>query len=114
MPTALTVTASASSGAVKPALTAADATNNTFVNDGRTWVEINNGAASNINATFVTTLTYSGFAIADQVVLVQNGTSKIVGPFDTNLYNDANTGAVTITWSAIATITVGAFKLGTT
>jgi hypothetical protein len=112
VPTALTVTTTASSGVVKPALTAADATNNTFPNTGREWIEVNNAGGSPITVTLTTELTYQGFAIADQTGSVSNGTTRLFGPFDVNLYSPL-TGNVTVAYSAVTSVTVGAFKLGT-
>lgn len=109
--TALTVTTSAPAGTVLPALAAVDGANgNTFTNTGREVIEIANGAGAPITATFVTTLTYQGYAIADLAVSITNGTSKTVGPFDVALFGDV----VTVTWSSGTTVTARVTKLGST
>lgn len=113
--TALTVTTSAKTGVVQPAMTAVDASNgNSFVNTGRETVEINNGGGAPITVTFVTTLTYQGFPIGDQTVSVTNGTVKICGPFDTALFNDQSSGVVEIQYSSGTSVTARVTKLGST
>lgn len=113
--TALTVTTSAKTGTTQPALAAVDAVNgNSFVNTGREIIEIANGAGAPITVTFVTTLTYQGYAIADQTVTVTNGTTKICGPFDTALFNDATDNTIGVDYSSGTTITARVTKLGST
>jgi hypothetical protein len=112
MAVAFSVTTTAATGTVLPVLGAPDVTGNTFVNTGREWIEIANGSATPLTATIVTSGTYSvgtvSYAIADNVVVVANATSKICGPFDVGLYGSV----VTITWSSITTITARVCSLG--
>lgn len=115
--TAFSVVTSAASGTVISASASVDAGNgNSFVNTGREYIEITNGAGSGINVTFITQGTYNvgavAYAIADLVVAVTNGTSKVCGPFDKTLFNDTN-GLVQITWSSGTTITARVISLGT-
>lgn len=115
--TALTVTTTAASGTVYPANTAVDQPNgNSVVNTGRELVIVTNGAASPITVTFITQANYVvnsiNYAVADNAQTVTNGTSKIFGPFDRNLYNDTN-GLLQITWSSGTTITANAISMGT-
>lgn len=60
--------------------------------------------------TFVTTLLYQGYAIADQTVTVANGTSKVCGPFETSLFNDTD-GTVGVDYTSGVTITARVVKL---
>lgn len=113
--TALTVTTTAKTGTVQPALVAVDAVNgNSFANTGREIITINNGAGAPITVTFVTTLTYSGYAIADEVQTVTNGTAKDFGPFDTALFNNAVDGTLGVDYSSGTTITARVTRLGAT
>jgi hypothetical protein len=113
--TALTVTTTAKTGVVQPAMVAVDAANgNSFVNTGREVIEINNGGGSPITVTFVTTLTYQGYAIADQTVSVTNGTVKLCGPFDTALFNDTTDSTIGIDYSSGTSVTARVTKLGST
>jgi hypothetical protein len=115
--TTFAVTATAAAGTVIAASNAVDAPNgNQFVNTGRELVEITNGAASPINATFTTNGVYTvgvvQYAIADLVVNVTNGTTKVCGPFDKTLFNDAN-NFVYVDWSSGTTVTARVISLGT-
>lgn len=114
---ALTPQTTAASGIVLASAAAVDQPNgNEFVNDGRTLIEITNGSASGITATFITNGTYNvgsvAYAIADNQVIVAATTSKAVGPFDKTLYNSA-TGTVQVDWSSGTTITARVIALGT-
>lgn len=115
--TALAVTTSSKDGATLAAATAVDGTNgNAFVNTGRETIEITNGGVSPINVTFITTLTYAGFGIADNVIAITNGTTKVCGPFDTALYNGSDPAANSIgfTFSSATSVTARVIKLGST
>jgi hypothetical protein len=115
--TALTVVTSSKDGATLSAPAAVDGTNgNAFVNTGREMIEITNGGGAPINVTFVTTLTYSGFAIADNVVAITNGSTKVIGPFDTALYNgsDPAENSIGFTFSSATSVTARVIKLGST
>lgn len=76
-----------------------------FDNSGSDFVEIKNGGAGSINVTFVTQATVDGEAVADKVVAVPAGTTKIIGPFPKGIYNNAN-GRVQMTYSAVTSVTV--------
>ena len=116
MATELTVQTVVTAGIVEAAMTAADATGNFFTNTGREWVKITNGGGSSITATFVTQGTYNvgatSYSINDLAVSVGASETKLIGPFDKALYNDAN-ARVQITYSGVTTVTVKATTLGT-
>lgn len=112
--TALTPINSTAPGTVLTASAAVDGTNgNKFANPtGRAIIEITNGAAAVINVTFTTTATYNvtgtastiTYNVADPLIGVTNGTSKVFGPFDKTLYNDTN-GNVIVNYSSGASVT---------
>lgn len=116
--TSLTVTTTAASGTTWPALSAVDAANgNSFPNTGREGMLVTNGSSSTVlTATITTNGTYdvgsTSYAIADLTVVVATGSSKIIGPFDRTLFNDAN-GALLVDWSSSSSVTCGVFSLGT-
>jgi len=90
---------------------------NKFINNGKTWFELANAAGETITATFVTTITYEGLAVADLVVAVEDATTKYIGPFSTVAFNQGGTGAdadyVYVDYTYVTTLTgatVGAFK----
>lgn len=99
------------SGATLPALGAVDATNgNSFTNTAREIIEITNGGGASITATFVTTATYQGYAIADKAITIANGASMVIGPFDTGLYGTT----VTVNWSSGTSVTARVLRASTT
>src|SRR3954462_4103032 len=118
--TALTPINSTAPGTVLPASAAVDGTNgNKFANPtGRALIEITNGAAGAINVTFTTSANYNvtgtvntvAYAVADSLVAITNGTSKVFGPFDKTLYNDANSNVI-VNYSAGASVTARVIEL---
>lgn len=115
--TAFTPTTTIFSGIVLPAPAAVDAVNgNSFTNPtGRAILEVTNGAGSPMNVTITTFNSYStgagAHAVTDEVTAVTNGTTKVFGPFDKTLYNDA-TGNVLVDWSSGTTITARVIETG--
>jgi hypothetical protein len=89
---------------------AAAASSDKFANNGRTYLHVKNGGGAPITVTIVTQYTAGGLALADQAVSVANGAEKVIGPFPTDLYNDAN-GETTVTYSATTSVTAGAFSI---
>lgn len=96
----------------------ASATNgDTVADDGtaRTFVEVANGGGSSINVTIPAQQTsvvvpgVGALTVADQVVAVANGARKLIGPFSRAYINTA--GNVTLNFSSVTSVTVGAFKL---
>lgn len=115
--TAFVPVTTAAAGTVLSAATAVDAGNgNEFTNAGRAIIEITNGAAATITATFTTNGTYNvgavSYAIADLAVTVASSTSKVCGPFDSTLFNSAS-GTVQVDWSSGTSITARVITLGT-
>jgi len=108
---------SSASGSVQAAYGAVDAANgNEFVNTGRDLIEIVNGSASAVTATFITNGTYSvgsaTYAINDLPVTINASATKVCGPFDTTLFNSP-TNTVQINWSSGTSITARVTTMGT-
>ena len=99
----LTVAAVTRAG-VDVAGVAADAAGDEWANDGKQFVEVNNGSAGSINVTLNIRATVDGAAAVNPVVAIAAGARKIIGPFPTGVYNDSN-GRAKISYSAVATIT---------
>lgn len=77
---------------------------------GDIFIEVKNGSASPINVTIQTGGTLMGEPVADKVVSVPATTGDcMIGPFPPALYNQAD-GLVYVDFSAVATVTVGAFR----
>lgn len=107
------------SAGITPALVAAAAGGDEFADDGysKTFMEIVNGGGAPINATFVVQKAgphkvpgVGGLTAASIVVAVTNAQRRFVGPF-TGAYINAQTGRVAVTYSAVTSVTVGAFKV---
>lgn len=96
-------------------LVAAAGGGDAYVNDGRTFLVVTNGGASPITVTVTvqrTSIRVAGLGaitFASIPVVVANGTTKWIsvpkGP-----YNDDN-GRVNVTYSAVTSVTVGAFRV---
>ncbi len=82
-----------------------------FPNDGKTYFEITNGDASSKTITFAVTETVDGdLNVPDRTVTVLAGARTRVGPFRPSRYNDANE-RVAVSYSAVTSVTVEAFKV---
>ncbi len=66
------------------------------VNSGKQIVLAQNGGGASINVTIVTGGTVNGLAIADQVVAVAAGATRIIGPFSPQVYNQPGTDTLYI------------------
>jgi hypothetical protein len=114
----LTVNEVSRSGkAVQYPLVAATATHgNKALNDGKTWLRVKNGSASPITATINTNRTIDGLTVPNLTVTIAatgDGTGldhQDIGPFPMDTFNQSD-GYVWITFSAVTTVTVGAFRL---
>jgi len=80
-----------------------------------TYVELKNTSGSPITVTFATIATaapFAGTALAAETVSVPATTGDILyGPLHPLLFADPTTGMCTITYSASAGLTIGAFQL---
>lgn len=78
---------------------------------GKSYLIVNNGSGSSITVTIdaVNTNAPTGLTFTDPTVTVAAGVRKIIGPFSPSYFNDTN-NRVNVTYSAVTTVTVGAFK----
>lgn len=106
---ALTVQQIARTGIV-PSYAAANVAGNSLANSGKEFLHIKNGAVSSITVTIETPGTVDGQAVADRTVTIGAGAEKMIGPFPPQTYNQ-DSGEVYVDYSAITTVTVGAFRL---
>lgn len=109
-PTDLTVNTVTLAGKAS-ALTAADTNGNTFTNSGRTMLVVNNGSAGSINVTITSQETCNQGSTHDVTVAVGAGVEKLIGPFPIKRFNNETTGKVSVAFSAVTTVTVGAVEL---
>lgn len=84
--------------------------------DERTFLQVTNGGGGSINVTISkqqSTLNapgYGALTLADRVVAVGAGVTKLIGPFPAALYNDAN-GQVNVGYSGVTSVTVAAIRM---
>lgn len=104
---ALTVVSASATGATVSMVAAAGG-GDTFVNDGDAVLIVTNGGGGSINVTITpASTTPQGYTISPVVVAVAAGATKYIGPFDKNTFNNPTTGAVSVTYSGVTTVTVG-------
>jgi hypothetical protein len=93
---------------------AANATGgNNFVNDGRTELEIvTTGTATNVTIAAGVGMSagVDGQTLPGRVVACGTTARTKIGPFPPNYYNGAD-GTVTVTFTAVTGVTIGAFRV---
>ena len=98
-----------------PSLTAVNSSD-TFANDGKTSLHVNNGSGSSVTATVTSVLTSSDdadlgqVALADVVFTIAAGARRILPYLKPARFNNAS-GAVTVTYSATTTVTAAAVAM---
>jgi len=108
--TVLTVQEIVISG-LENALEAANADGEEFANDGNVFIMAANGSGGAITLTFKTPGTVGGgVAIDEHEVSIAAGDEEMIGPFDPAIFNQSD-GNVDLDFSAVTSLTVGAFKL---
>lgn len=108
--TVLSVQAVSLTGVV-PSFSAATVTvGDKFLNNGRVYVEVINGAGAPINVTVDSLVNCNQGHDHNITVAVANGTRKKIGPFPMSIFNDAS-GYVTVICSSVTSITLGAFSV---
>ena len=113
--TAIPVTTVVRAGITQPAVTYADITNGNYIadNNGRIWVEMANVSnAGSVDVTFDVSAVYDGdLTIADLIVAVAVGGTKIAGPFKMGVFNQTDS---TMNVNAGSTgVSFRAYKLST-
>ena len=89
----------------------AAAASDSFSNNGKVMVRVNNGGGSTITLTVDDPNSSLPAATAfnpDAAISVVNGTVRIIGPFAPARFNDAS-GRVQLAWSATASVTWEAY-----
>jgi hypothetical protein len=95
-------------GLTQPAGTAVS-TSDTFYNDGKTFLEVVVGATATTIAFVQQNPNNQGEKFNPTLASISN-TTRLVGPFDPALYNDAN-GNVTVTYSQTTNVTAKTYRL---
>ena len=102
---------SLTAGLVEPTETDGD----TFLNNGKTFLYVENGSAEDITVTIKCPHIVDGLTLKDRIVTVkevddEDGLDKqFIGPF-TAIFNQSD-GSVLVICSAVADVLIGAFQL---
>ena len=97
---------------IVPAYSAAAGGGDQFTPSDRTYLHVKNGGGSPITVTIVTPLEAAlNIPMADIAVSVSNGTEKVIGPFGAALFQNS-VGLADVTYSAVTSVTVGVFRVG--
>lgn len=107
---AILTAATVSRAGVDVAGAAADAAGDEWANTGYEFVQVRNASAGVVTVTLDIRATLDGATVTDPTVSLAAGETKIIGPFPTGLYNDAN-GRARIAYSAVASVTTRVLKL---
>lgn len=75
-----------------------------------TWLEVLNGSGSSITVTIQTPKTVGGLAVADRTITVTAGQRQKISLENRDLYLQSDS-TVYVDFSAVTTVTVGAFKI---
>lgn len=98
-------------GIVPTAFTPGQVEGHYYPNNGATFLLVTNGSGAPIDVTAISQLTVEGLAVADSVVAVGAGVTKLIGPFNPTIFNDEN-GNMTVTFSAVTSVTCSIISLG--
>lgn len=105
----LTVNALSPSGGAEAALVAAAVGGDQFANNGKTYLKVTNGGGAPITVTIAAQQSCDQGSLHNITNSVTNGTTELMGPFSSR-YTDGN-GFCQVTYSAVTSVTVGAFAL---
>ena len=95
---------------VQPSLVSAAGGGDEFLNSGKEYLEVTNGGGGSITVTIETQATVGGNAVTDDDIVIGAGETHKIGPFPPTIYND-NNGFVQVTYSGVASVTVGVFRM---
>lgn len=106
----LTVQQIAVTGLEAAAAAAAAAGGDDFVNNGKTFIKVTDGAATAPTVTIASRVACSRGSTHNIAVAITAGESRYIGPFPMDRFNDAN-GKVSVTYSAVGSVTIEVFTL---
>lgn len=106
----LTVTEVEISGTAKPALAAITDQDNTFDNDGKTYMEVDNASGGNLTVIISGQVDLQHGISADETVVIPTGETHLIGPFPERFYNTDGANEVAVNFSTTTSVTVGIFS----
>lgn len=97
-------------GVVKAALAAAN-DDDTFDNDGKTFLEVANASGGDLTITVSGQVQLQHNVSADRVIVVPTAETWKIGPFPERFYNTDGANEVAVNYSTVASVTTGAFSV---
>jgi hypothetical protein len=94
-----------------PATVSAAAGGDKVVPGDNVWLEVTNGGGAPITVTATSGTVTNYGTNADLVVTVANGATKRIGPLSAQRFAAVADGLVAITYSAVTTVTVAAWRI---
>lgn len=94
-----------------PAMSAAAAGGDEFVNTGREFIIVRTAGTATV-VTAATPQTVSGLPVGDETYTLPATGERLVGPFPVGTFNNQTTGRVALTYTAVTGVTLGVFKVG--
>lgn len=97
------------------AMVAADSINGMYLQNSQqnAIVRVLNSSGVSINVTFGTNYTVDSVVLPDKIIAIPAGEERMFGPFRNATYgNNTTRNELWIDFSASASVTIGAFKLG--
>lgn len=86
------------------------AASDTFANDGAVFLHVKNGGGSPDSVTVTSVKNCDQGSTHNLVVSVPAGQERIIGPFETQRFNDPTTGLVTVGHSFTTSVTAALFR----
>ncbi len=96
-----------------PSLTA-PTVDNDVIDTGDVFLQVTNAAGAPINVTVQSPPTVDGLAVAELIVAVPNGQTRLIGPFPSRTFGQpsgADAGRAYVDYSAVTSITRGVFTV---
>lgn len=81
-----------------------------FANTGREILYYKNASGGSITLTLAPAGVPGGLSLATYTVAIAAGAEKLIGPFDTSLFNNSS-GFVTMTYSGVTSLTVAVIQV---
>lgn len=97
-----------------PAVAAGHRFANTFGGEARMFLLVTNAHTSPVTVTIPSTFVRDGLTLANRIVTVPNGTSRLIGPILGEFHNQlsgADTGQTYVDYSVVTAITVAVLRI---
>ena len=107
---AITVQQISTSGLTPVVGVAAGASGDTIINNGRTYIEIEDTGTTAPTVTIAGQVTCNQGSTHNIVVAVASGGTEYIGPFNPNWYNNSD-GSIEVSYSSETDVTIRAFTL---